>query len=333
MRNTLALARRILQQFGHDKRTIVMFLAGPILVLWLFSVLLNSGSYHPSFACVNLPDKIIDALAEENASSVACSDLEAARTLLERGEVDAVLTLEEGVLTVLVEGADPSKTGSVIAVVQSAVKTAGAAQREELQEEAQAKIDDLKEKMEALKAGLSAGLPPSANIPNIEFPDFDSIAIDVVPLVEDVEIGYLHGDDSWGTFDFFGPVFIGIFIFIFVFITSGMSLVTERTGGTMERLLVTPIKPSQLVCGFCLGFGLVTIIQASIVLWACVTLIGFPNEGSLALVVLIAFTMALVSLTLGLVVSAVAKTPFQVIQFMLLLVIPQVLLSGIFDLG
>jgi ABC-2 type transport system permease protein len=127
-------------------------------------------------------------------------------------------------------------------------------------------------------------------------------------------------------------VFIGIFIFVFVFITAGMSLVTERTGGTMERLLVSPIKSWQLVAGYCLGFGVVTIIQAGIVLASAIWLIGFPNEGNFALVIVITFSMALVSMTLGLLVSALARTAFQVIQLMILLVVPQILLSGIFDL-
>jgi len=304
MRNILALARRILQQFAHDKRTIVMFIVGPVLILWLFSVLLDAGTYHPTLACVDLPEELVKALVDEEAICIEYTTPEIARELLADGKVDAVLTLKDGVLTVLVEGVDTSKTGAVLSTVSSAVQAVSIAQRESIQ------------------ADLVA-----------QFPNLGNISININPLIEDMEVAYLHGDDSWGAFDFFGPVFIGIFIFIFVFITSGMSLVTERTGGTMERLLVTPIKPYQLVCGFCLGFGVVTIIQATIVLWACVSLIGFPNEGSLALVVLVAFSMALVSLTLGLVVSAVAKTPFQVIQFMLILVIPQVLLSGVFDLA
>jgi ABC-2 type transport system permease protein len=149
----------------------------------------------------------------------------------------------------------------------------------------------------------------------------------------ELEVAYLHGSADWTGFDFLGPVFIGIFVFVFVFITAGMSLVTERTGGTMERLLVTPIKSWQLVAGYCLGFGAVTVVQTAIILWACVALIGFPNQGSIGLVILTTLSMALVSMTLGLLVSALASTAFQVIQLMILLVVPQILLSGIFDLA
>ena len=152
------------------------------------------------------------------------------------------------------------------------------------------------------------------------------------PTIPDLSVSYLHGSADWTGFDYLGPVFIGIFIFVFVFITSGMSLVTERTSGTMERLLVTPIRSWQLVAGYCLGFGVVTVVQAGIVLWASISLIGFPNEGNVAWVILTTFSMAMVSMTLGLLVSALARTAFQVIQLMIVLVVPQILLSGVFDL-
>jgi ABC-2 type transport system permease protein len=100
----------------------------------------------------------------------------------------------------------------------------------------------------------------------------------------------------------------------------------------MERLLVSPIKAWQLVGGYCLGFGVVTVVQAGLVLAASIWLIGFPNQGNLALVIFTTLSMALVSMTLGLLVSALARTAFQVIQLMILLVVPQILLSGIFSL-
>ena len=368
MRNTLALTRRILQQFSHDPRTIVLFVVGPILVLWLFSVLLNSPAYQPVIATVDLPEPLVLALQDEDATCLPATADQAAE-LLASGEVDAVLSLNGTTLVVLMEGANPSRTSSVMQAVQSATKNLALDEREQIEADIQKRSDEVKgnltemrtqyedfskqlselqgfmTKMRELSSQLPSEMLDTLGFPEIpdtmqnpeipefpEMPDFDSIITEFSPTVSDVQIDYLHGSSDWGNFDFFGPVFIGIFIFMFVFLTSGMSLVTERTGGTMERLLVTPIKPWQLVLGFCLGFGVVTLVQASIVLWASIALIGFPNEGSLLVVVTVTFSMALVSLNLGLLVSALARTPFQIIQFMLILVIPQVLLSGIFDL-
>ncbi|MDR2492741.1 MAG: ABC transporter permease [Coriobacteriales bacterium] len=360
MRKAFAVMLRILQQFSHDPRTIVLFVVAPVLVLWLFSALLNAPAYHPSIAAVDLPQEVTDALTAEEAS-VRAVDAAKAHRLLSKGDVDAVCVLEGTVLEVTVEGSNPSRTAAVASTLSTAVKTLSLAGRERAQSqitqhlsEAQGQFDalwgqlgTLRDQLEALRGQLAElpglaelpNLPGLAELPNLPNPselpilsDLSSLTVEFTPTVEEISLSYLHGTSEWGSFDFFGPVFIGIFIFMFVFITSGMSLVTERLGGTMERLLVTPIRPWQLVLGFCLGFGLVSLIQAAIVLWACIALIGFPNEGSLALVVMVTFSMALVSLCLGLLVSALAKTAFQVIQFMLVLVVPQILLSGVFDL-
>ena len=279
MRNTVAQAKRIWQQFSHDPRTVVMFIVAPVLVLWLFSALLGTTPSDPKLGLVDLPTPVQTALDESADISVLTRD-DADSQLADRS-IDAIVWMDGTTLKVEVEGTDASTTARTLAAIQSGLK---------------------------------------------------SMASTGAQALPDVDVSYLHGSADWDNFDFLGPVFIGIFVFVFVFITAGMSLVTERTGGTMERLLVTPIKSWELVAGYCLGFGAVSVIQAGIVLWASITLIGFPNEGNIALVILTTFSMAMVSMTLGLLVSGLARTAFQVIQLMILLVVPQILLSGIFDL-
>jgi len=325
MRNTLALTQRILQQFSHDHRTVALFLVAPIVVLWLFSVILGSPVYEPALVGVGLPVEVTSVLEEqEDVRFAEASAAQAAEQLANR-EVDAVLTLEDGILRVEVEGTEASKTSASMQAVQLAMQTVATNQREEL-------VGNLTSNFEQVQDALAQlPLPPGTSTPSL--PTIDTLVDERSPLVADVEVSYLHGSSEWGGFDFFGPVFIGIFIFVFVFLTSGIALVTERTGGTMERLLVTPIKAYQLVSGYGLGYAVMSLVQAFVVLGICIWLIGFPNEGSLLLVVFTTFTMALVSLMLGLLVSALARTPFQVIQLMLLFVVPQILLSGVFDLS
>jgi len=278
MRDTLAQAKRIWQQFSHDPRTVVMFIVAPILVLWLFSALLGTTPSDPKLGLVDVPAPVQAGLDETAEISLLTRD-EADAQLADQS-IDAIVWMDGTDLKVEVEGTDASATARTLAAIQSGLKSMASGQQ---------------------------ALP-------------------------DLEVSYLHGSADWDNFDFLGPVFIGIFVFVFVFITAGMSLVTERTGGTMERLLVTPIKAWQLVAGYCLGFGAVSIVQAGIVLWASISLIGFPNEGNIALVIFTTFSMAMVSMTLGLLVSGLARTAFQVIQLMIILVVPQILLSGIFDL-
>ena len=174
------------------------------------------------------------------------------------------------------------------------------------------------------------------SIDSIEFDttDFDiDFVVDEYIAVQDVERSYLHGSDDWETFDFFGPIFIGLFIFVFTFITSGMSLVNERSAGTMMRFLATPVKSWQILGGYAMAFGLLAGAQVCVIVTAALKLIGFPNEGNVLFVVIIAVSLAIASVTFGLLVSGLAANAFQVVQLMLVFVVPQILLCGIFDLS
>jgi ABC-2 type transport system permease protein len=186
---------------------------------------------------------------------------------------------------------------------------------------------------------------------SIDFPDFDmdDMSIDSIDFntedfdidfnvddyiaIQDVERTYLHGSDDWEVFDFFGPIFIGLFIFIFTFITSAMSLVNERSAGTMMRFLATPVKSWQILGGYAIAFALLSCAQVCVIVTAALKLIGFPNEGNVLHVVIIAVSLAIASVTFGLLVSGLAANAFQVVQLMLVFVVPQILLCGIFDLS
>ena len=160
--------------------------------------------------------------------------------------------------------------------------------------------------------------------------DFD---VDEYIAIQDVERSYIHGSEDWETFDFFGPIFIGLFIFVFTFITSGMSLVNERSAGTMMRFLATPVRSWQILGGYAIAFGIIACAQVCVIVTAALKLIGFPNEGNVLYVVIIAVSLAIASVTFGLLVSGLAANAFQVVQLMLVFVVPQILLCGIFDLS
>ena len=164
--------------------------------------------------------------------------------------------------------------------------------------------------------------------------DFDiEVNVDDYIAIQNVERTYVHGSDDWETFDFFGPIFIGLFVFVFTFITSGMSLVNERSAGTMMRFLATPVKSWQILGGYAIAFGTLAGVQVCAIVTAALKLIGFPNEGNVWYVVLIAISLAIASVTFGLLVSGLAANAFQVVQLMLVFVVPQILLCGIFDLS
>ncbi|WP_163228021.1 ABC transporter permease [Bifidobacterium choloepi] len=331
---TWAVARRILEQFLHDKRTLALLFVAPLVVLWLLSVLLGAGTYSPKIATVDLPSSLESALDKQDATITAMSEQDAA-SQLENDDIDAVLRLtgdDDKTLDIWVEGTDSTKTAAVAQVVAEAMQDV----QEDAQSEMESRLDELKTSVAELqKAAAAMGLDgiTLSGGSGTDSSTTESLDLDDYLPVTSTETTYLHGGKDWKMFDYYGPIFIGIFIFVFTFITSGMSLVNERSAGTMQRFLATPVKSGQILGGYSIGFGLLACVQSAVILLVALTLIGFPDAGNLGLVILMTVSMAMVSVTLGLLVSGLASSAFQVIQLMLLFVVPQILLCGLFDLS
>lgn len=145
-------------------------------------------------------------------------------------------------------------------------------------------------------------------------------------------IDYMHGSEEMGQFDYFGPVLVGFFVFFFVFLIAGVSFLRERTTGTLERLLASPLRKWEIVIGYVLGFGLFTMIQATIIVSFAIYVLGMVMEGAFGYVLLITLLLSLTALTLGILLSSFADNELQMIQFIPIVVIPQVFFSGLFNL-
>lgn len=146
------------------------------------------------------------------------------------------------------------------------------------------------------------------------------------------DISVLHGYEDIGLFDNIGPVLIGFFVFFFVFIIGGISFLRERTQGTLERILSTPLKRWELVTGYVLGFGIFTIIQSILIVWFSIEVLGMWMEGNFIDVVIVIVLLAFTALTLATLLSAFANNEFQMMQFIPLVIVPQVFFSGLFKL-
>lgn len=149
---------------------------------------------------------------------------------------------------------------------------------------------------------------------------------------EELNIHYLHGSSDMGQFDNFGPVLLGFFVFFFVFIIAGVSFIRERTTGTLERLLSTPIKKWEIVVGYVLGFGIVTMIQSAIIAAYTIYVLDMMMEGSFFHLLLIILVLSFTALTLGILISSFANNELQMIQFIPIIIVPQVFFSGLFNL-
>jgi ABC-2 type transport system permease protein len=126
---------------------------------------------------------------------------------------------------------------------------------------------------------------------------------------------------------------VGFFVFFFVFLISGIGLLRERMTGTLERLLSTPIRRWEIVLGYLIGYGLFAIIQTIIVVVYSVTVLDMVLVGSVWHVLLVNVLIALVALSLGILLSSFAASEFQMIQFIPLVIVPQVFFTGIIPIA
>lgn len=135
-------------------------------------------------------------------------------------------------------------------------------------------------------------------------------------------------DGSPLVFNRVGPQMLGIFPFVIMFLVTSVTMVRERTSGTLERLLTTPLKRGELIVGYGLAFGFAALVQ-SLVSSAVAIWILDMDVRTPWVVVLFAVVDAILGTALGLLMSAFAVTEFQAVQFMPLIVIPQLLLCGL----
>ncbi len=146
------------------------------------------------------------------------------------------------------------------------------------------------------------------------------------------KFSYLYGAEDMKTIDRFGPIMIGVFVFFFVFLIAGVSFLRERTTGTLERLLSTPLKRWEIVLGYVCGFGIFTVFQALLISWFSIQVLGIMMTGSFGYVLLMTLLLSMSALTLGTLLSAYAANELQMIQFIPLIIVPQIFLSGLFPM-
>ncbi|MEH0934882.1 ABC transporter permease [Micromonospora psammae] len=131
-------------------------------------------------------------------------------------------------------------------------------------------------------------------------------------------------------FDRVALVMLGLFPFIIMFLVTSIAMLRERTTGTLERLLTTPLGKLDLLFGYGIAFGLAGAVQATVAAAAAYWLLDLDTAGSIWLVIMIAAVNAVLAVALGLLCSAFAQTEFQAVQFMPVVALPQLLLCGLF---
>ena len=152
----------------------------------------------------------------------------------------------------------------------------------------------------------------------------------VLPCVLITLLWWMLHDLPGDTFDRLGPGLLAMFPFIIMFLVTSVTTLRERTGGTLERLLAMPMGKLDFLGGYGLAFGVVAAVQSALAVALSVGLLGLEVAGPVWLLALVAVADAVLGTALGLFVSAFAATEFQAVQFMPAVVIPQILLCGLF---
>lgn len=157
----------------------------------------------------------------------------------------------------------------------------------------------------------------------------------VVPIVLLTLLYYMFETEALppgmpSPFDRIGLIMLGVFPFVIMFLITSIAMLRERTSGTLERLLTTPLRRTDLLFGYGIAFGFAAAVQAALATAVAYWLFDLDTAGSISLVILIAIANAVLGVALGLFCSAFARTEFQAVQFMPVVVLPQSLLCGLF---
>ena len=150
----------------------------------------------------------------------------------------------------------------------------------------------------------------------------------LVPSLLMILLRYVFNSEQ--AFSAAAPALLAVFPFAIMFIVTSITTLRERTTATLERLMTMPIAKLDLLFGYAIAFGVVAVLQVLVAAGISLTWLGLTIDGSVWLLLLIAVLDALLGTALGLLASAFARTEFQAVQFMPAIVMPQILLCGLF---
>ena len=295
---TIAIAKKVIKELLRDKRTLAMMFVAPVFIMWLMNLMFSaSTTVNVKLATQDLPTGLITKMDElDHVDIETYQDLDQAKEALANEKVDAVISYKDGEYQVDYANTDASKTSMIRQVLRTSIASEGTDQL----------LSRIKQALPQLK--LDAKAP-------------------------EIKESYQYGDKNTGFFARMIPILFGFVVFFFVFLISGMALLKERTSGTLDRLLATPVKRSEIVYGYMLSYGIIAIFQTAVVVLAAIWLLDVEVVGSILNVIIVNVVLALVALAFGILLSTLAKSEFQMMQFIPLVIMPQLFFSGIIPLS
>lgn len=295
---TIAIAKKVIKELLRDKRTLAMMFVAPVFIMWLMNLMFSaSTTVNVKLATQDLPTGLVTKMDElDHVDIETYQDLDQAKKALADEKVDAVISYKDGEYQVDYANTDASKTTMTRQVLRTSI----------VSEDTDQLLSRVKQALPQLK--LDAKAP-------------------------EIKESYQYGDKNTGFFARMIPILIGFVVFFFVFLISGMALLKERTSGTLDRLLATPVKRSEIVYGYMLSYGIIAIFQTAVVVLAAIWLLDVEVVGNILNVIIVNVVLALVALAFGILLSTLAKSEFQMMQFIPLVIMPQLFFSGIIPLS
>lgn len=313
---TLAITKKVLIELFRDKRSLALMFLAPILVMWLMNVMFSANSKsEATIATVDVNQSITRKLRKiDGIDTVRYQDQKVAAKKLEKHKVDAIIYFHNNKYDVTHANTDSGKT----VLTKQALNAALTKDSFQILTSKLKKIQKMQAKLIKANPLLAKTLPQAPN----------NKKTSNIKIVNH----YQYGNKDTGFFAKMVPILLGFFVFLFVFLISGMALLKERTSGTLDRLLATPVRRSEIVFGYMFGYGFISIAQATVIVLATIWLLKIDVVGNIFNVILVSFILALVALAFGLLLSTLAGSEFQMMQLIPIVIVPQVFFSGIIPL-
>jgi ABC-2 type transport system permease protein len=282
----------LLQQFRRDRRTLALLFVAPIVILALLGYMIRGSSSTPSVG-----------IANEDQGPLGATLASA----LERSSLISASTIQAS------EGDSRLKDGSLVAYIVFPADFSQRAQSGTIAPEVH---------LEGSQPGTS--VPVLQALQQAFASSGPAAAVHFQPQVQ-----YLYGGQGLDRLDYFGAAFIGLIVFFLVFVITIVAFLNERSQGTLERLMASPLRRGEIVIGYMIGFTVLALVQSAEVLLFALAVLKVYNQGNVILIFGLEALMALAAVNLGIFLSMFARTEFQAVQFIPLVVVPQFLLSGI----
>ncbi|WP_056949115.1 ABC transporter permease [Lentilactobacillus kisonensis] len=320
----LTMIKRILTEMLRDKRTLALMFIAPLFILSLLYFLFQSNTDQTaSLGVRNVNTTLVSAVKNKHVKIHEVTSNQSAEKVIHDHDYAGVLSQSGDHLALTLQNSDQSKT----AILKQSL------QKGQIQLKSQAAVTVIKtqakalKKMQAALAAVTRQMGQAGRNGQVGRPSMDK-SVKNAPNYQ-VTTHYLYGSSKSTYFNTLLPILIGFVVFFFVFLISGIALLRERTTGTLNRLLATPIKRGEVIMGYLSGYGIFALIQTLLVVLFTIYVFNIQILGSIWNIFLINILLAIVALTLGLLISTFASSEFQMVQFIPIVVIPQIFFSGI----